>query len=222
MASALPARHAVIPYVGAGTGMRQGEMFGLAVDDVDFLRRTVHVRRQVRVVGGKLCFAPVKNSKPHDVPLAASVAPLLAEYIRQYPPAAVTLPWLVPDGEPVTHRLILTRRGELAMHRDRADDEWRYALVMAGIGEARKPDDKRWPPPGHGMHVLRHTAASAWLSAGKSPAAVAAWLGDTVETVLAIYTHPMPGDDDSGRKAMDAFFTTSAPGVPSAVSGDQS
>ncbi len=106
------------------------------------------------------------------------------------------------------------------MHRDRADDEWRRALVKAGVVPPRKPDDKRWPPPGHGMHVLRHTAASAWLSAGKSPAAVAGWLGDTVETVLAIYAHLMPGGDDSGRKAMDAFFTASAPDVPSASSGD--
>ncbi len=92
MAAELPAGLAVIPYLGAGTGMRQGEMFGLAIDDVDFLRRTVHIRRQVRLVGATLCYAPVKNSKPHDVPLAASVAPLLAEHIRQYPPAAVTLP----------------------------------------------------------------------------------------------------------------------------------
>ncbi len=115
-----------------------------------------------------------------------------------------------------TRRLILTRRGELAMHRDRPDEEWRRALVKAGIVEACRPDDKRWPPR-HRMHVLRHTAASAWLSAGKSPAAVAAWLGDAVETALAIYAHLMPGDEGSGRKAMDAFFNVSAPDVPSAA-----
>lgn len=57
MADALPGRFAVLPYLGAGTGMRQGEMFGLAVDDVDFLRKVVHVRRQVRLVGNVLCFA---------------------------------------------------------------------------------------------------------------------------------------------------------------------
>jgi len=206
MSEALPARHAVIPWLGAGTGQRQGEMFGLAVDDVDFLRRVVHVRRQVRIVAGKQCYAPVKNSKAHDVPLSASLAPVLAEHIRCYPPADVTLPWLVPDGEPVTHRLILTRTGARAMHRDRADAAWRRALVKAGIVPPRKPEDKRWPPPGNGMHVLRHTAASAWLSAGVSVAAVASWLGDTEQTVLATYAHLMPGDDDSGRKAMDVFF----------------
>jgi len=57
------------------------------------------------------------------------------------------------------------------------------------------------------MHVLRHTAASAWLSQGISVAAVASWLGDTPQTVLATYAHLMPDDTERGRKAMDAFFT---------------
>lgn len=67
-------------------------------------------------------------------------------------------------------------------------------------------------PRGHGMHVLRHTAASAWLSAGVGVPAVAAWLGDTEATVLATYAHLMPDDTDRGRKAMDAFFTALAEG----------
>ena len=72
------------------------------------------------------------------------------------------------------------------------------------------------------MHVLRHTAASAWLSESVSVAAVAAWLGDTEQTVLATYAHLMPEDTERGRKAMDRFFTAdqaaSAPDVPSAGS----
>jgi integrase len=56
------------------------------------------------------------------------------------------------------------------------------------------------------MHALRHTAASAWLSAGADIVAVAAWLGDTVETVYQTYAHLMPDADDRGRKAIDQFF----------------
>jgi hypothetical protein len=88
-------------------------MFGLALDpedpDVDFLRRVVHVRRQVRLVSGTPCFAPVKNDKAHDVPLSDSLSPMLAEHVRRYPPVSVTLPWKVPDGDPVTHSLILSQ-----------------------------------------------------------------------------------------------------------------
>jgi integrase len=66
------------------------------------------------------------------------------------------------------------------------------------------------------MHALRHTAASAWLSAGVNVAAVAAWLGDTEQITLATYAHFMSADDDRGRRAMDKFFQRSAPDVPSA------
>ena len=42
--------------------------------------------------------------------------------------------------------------------------------------------------------------------------AVAAWLGDTVETVHRTYAHLMPDADDRGRKAMDQFFSRSGDG----------
>jgi integrase len=144
--------------------MRQGEMLGLAVEHADFLRRVVHVRRQVRITGGKLCYAPVKNDKGHDVPLADSLALRLSAHIAAHPPRRVTLPWRSPDGQPESH-------------------------------------------------VLRHTAASAWLSAGVSVAAVAAWLGDSPATVLAAYAHMMPDADTGGRAVIEAFFSASAPGV---------
>jgi hypothetical protein len=43
VADALESRHQAMAYLGAGCGHRQGELFGTAVDDVDFLGRTVHV-----------------------------------------------------------------------------------------------------------------------------------------------------------------------------------
>jgi len=61
--------------------------------------------------------------------------------------------------------------------------------MKAGIVAARNDGEpKRRPDPGNGMHVLRHTAASAWLSAGVDVASVAAWLGDTPHTVLETRT----------------------------------
>jgi integrase len=41
----LPARFQALVYLGVGCGHRQGELFGAALDDVDFLGRAVHVRR---------------------------------------------------------------------------------------------------------------------------------------------------------------------------------
>lgn len=216
VAAELAARYAVLPWLGAGTGQRQGEMFGLAAGDVDFLRRVVRVRRQVRLIGSTLCFAPVKNDKAHDVPLSAALAPVLSEHIRQYPPVAVTLPWLVPDGDPVTVRLLVTTPDGGALSRTRFNEShWQPARERAGIVRAPKPGERRVSAREHGMHVLRHTAASSWLSAGVSVAAVAAWLGDTEKVVLETYSHLMPADDERGRLAMDEFFRPSAPVVPS-------
>jgi integrase len=64
----------------------------------------------------------------------------------------------------------------------------------------------------NGCHVLRHTAASAWLSAGLSLAKVAAYLGDTKEIVLTTYAHFMP-DDDRAREIMNAFFAPTREGT---------
>ena len=41
---------------------------------------------------------------------------------------------------------------------------------------------------------------------GADIVAVAAWLGDTVETVHRTYAHMMPDADDHGRRAMDQFL----------------
>lgn len=212
IAAALPKRFRLIPYLGSGSGQRQGEMFGLALDDgdpdVDFLGRVIHVRRQVKLIGDKPVFAPLKNGKTHDVPLSNSLAPILAEHVRQFPPVAVTLPWRTLDGKPVTHTLLLTRPDGRPMNRRRFDEsQWRPALRAAGIEVCRE----------NGCHRLRHTAASAWLSEGVDLAAVAAFLGDTVQTVANYYAHLMPDTEDRARTAMDAFFrrASGAPDVPS-------
>jgi hypothetical protein len=61
--------------------------------------------------------------------------------------------------------------------------------------------DKRKAARDQGMHVVWHSAAPAWLRKGADIVAVAAWLGDTVETVYRTYVQLMPGADDRGRKA---------------------
>jgi integrase len=194
-------RYDVLAYLGAATGQRQGEMFGIdAGRDIDFLRRVLHVRRQVKLIRGKQVFAPLKNDKTHDVPLTDAAAVMLSEYIRTYPPERVTLPWVKADGDRVTFTLLLSRGPGLAMHRNPVNDRWRAALKRAAVECDRY----------HMMHVLRHTAASAWLSAGLSVRAVAEFLGDTEATVQATYSHMMPDDRERARKAMEVFFTRAA------------
>lgn len=130
--------------------------------------------------------------------------PVLAEHVRQYPPVKVTLPWGAPDGKPVTRELMFTTSDGRAFDRSAFNRLWRAVWRAAGVDPERGRQN--------GCHVLRHTAASAWLSAGLSLAKVAAYLGDTKEVVLAIYAHFVP-DDDRGREIMNAFFAPTREGA---------
>jgi len=198
VADELPGRLTALPYLGSAIGMRQGELFAAALSDLDFLRKTMHVEVQVKYLAGCLYFAPVKNKKIRDVPVADPVIPVLAEHVRQFPPVPVTLPWGTPKGKPVTRELLFTTADGRALNRNAFNHVWRNAWRAAGVDPARGRLN--------GCHVLRHTAASAWLSDGLGLARVAAYLGDTKEVVLATYAHFMPDDDDRAREIMNGFF----------------
>lgn len=103
--------------LGTGIGLRQGGVFGLAVDDVDFLDKRVHVVRQVKIVGGRPCFGPPKRGKTRDVPLPGSVGLALAQHIAHNPPVEIVLPWQEPAGKPMTARLILCARDRGALRK---------------------------------------------------------------------------------------------------------
>ncbi|MEO3853720.1 site-specific integrase [Acrocarpospora sp. B8E8] len=207
MAEALPDRYDDIVYLAAGCAHRQGEAFGIAVDDIDFLGRVVHVQRQVRIINGSLVFSLPKRDKPRTVPLPDAVSLRLAAHIQQYPPVAVTLPWRTPEGKPCTVKLVFSTPSGKALNRNDFNRLWRTARTAAGIPDTRE----------NGMHVLRHTAASAWLAAGVDIRTVAEYLGhDDPGFTLRVYSHLMPNAADRARKAMNAFFEGTAD-VPSAL-----
>jgi integrase len=161
---ALPSNYAVMAVVGAGLGLRQGEIFGLAVDDVDFLRGVVRVRRQVLIVGSKLVFGPPKYRKEREVPLPQVVAHALAAHLQAHPAREVTLPWETPTGAPRSAELVLSSRESGALNRNYINDKvWKPALRAAGMDDTRA----------NGMHALRHLYASVCSTAvrasGPSP-----------------------------------------------------
>ena len=198
-----PDRYAAVPLVAAGTGMRQGELFGLDVADVDFLRRTVHVRAQVRLLGGHPTFAPPKGGRERDVPLPEITAVALAEHLRLFPAVEVTLPWGDLDGEPVTRTLAFAGPKGGSLNKNTHNERvWKPALRAAGIAPSRDT----------GMHQLRHHYASVLLDAGVSIAALAEYLGHYDPAVtLRVYSHLMPDTQDRARQAIDAAFSHEPP-----------
>ena len=107
----LPDRYHAMIEPAAGCGLRQGAVFGLAVEEVDFRSGVVRVIRQVKLLRGQRVFAPPKGGKIRDVPLPGSVAFALADHMRRHPPVEITLPWKTPEGSPVTATLIFTSAG---------------------------------------------------------------------------------------------------------------
>jgi integrase len=196
---ALQERFRVLVDLGAGLGLRQGECFGLAVEDVDFLRGVVHVRRQVKTVRYQRVFALPKHDKTRDIPLPEPVKLALSEYIRLHPPKTITLPWDVPDGEPTTARLIVTSvRGLAVAANDFNRNYWKPALMAAAVPYGRYEN---------GMHDLRHFFASMLLDQGESIKAVAEWLGHAdASFTLKTYTHLMPSSDERTKNAVADLY----------------
>ena len=220
IASRLPGRFEVVPYLGVATGMREMEMCGLGADDISRgARPKIRVVRQVQLVDGGLRFAPVKNRKAHEVPVPAELVERLDAHMRAFPPLAVTLPWHEPGsalhGEPMTARLVLSRRTGTAVTKSAMESAWREAagrMLAPDLPQRKRAKMAR----GYGIHRTRHTAASAWLRSGIDVVRAAAWLGDTVQMVTTTYAHLMPDDhdgDEAGRSATAAFLGSCARSV---------
>ncbi|MFF3469164.1 tyrosine-type recombinase/integrase [Streptomyces sp. NPDC002619] len=209
--SALPERFRAMIDVGVGCGLRQGEIFGLPVDAVDFDSGWLGVRTQVKRVRGKFVFAPPKRGKIRDVPLPGSVAHALREHMTDFSPVEITLPWQKPDGPLVTRRLIFTGRTGDSVRASYFDDHlWKPALVTAGLIPEPKPGERHASAREHGMHALRHFYDSVLLDAGENIRALSTYLGHSDPGfTLRVYTHLMPSSEGRTRKAVDAVLTMS-------------
>ncbi|MFJ7417857.1 tyrosine-type recombinase/integrase [Streptomyces uncialis] len=209
MRRGLPEEYRPMVDLGGGCGLRQGEIFGLPVDEVGFDSGWVHVAFQVKVAAGRLVFAPPKRQKERDVPLPDSVARALKQHMDMHPPVEVTLPWLRPDGEPVTKRLFFTRPdGEGAVRRTDFNTRfWKPALVSAGLIPNPLPGERHSAAREHGMHALRHFYASVLLDAGENIKALSTYLGHTDPGfTLRVYTHLLPSSEGRTRRAVDKLY----------------
>jgi integrase len=204
----LDGRYRAMVDLAGGCGLRQGEVFGIAVDALDFEVETLHVVRQVKLIRGKPVFAPPKGGKLRDVPLPTVVARALRAQMKAFPPVEITLPWRTLDGPLVTHRLIFTNKdARVVLRSDFNKNRWKAALAAAGVIPARVEGKRYDAAREHGMHALRHFYASVLLDAGESIKAVSEYLGHADPGfTLRIYVHLMPSSQQRTRKAVDNVF----------------
>jgi integrase len=195
LAAAMPDRYRALVITGAGTGLRAGELYGLRVCDVDFLRRELHVEQQLQRRGDEVYACPPKTASSHrTVPLSSVVGEVLAAHLAAYPQ---------PDREGLIFRN--DKGGPI-----NASRFYKHvlgpAVAAAGL------------PKGTGLHALRHFYASVLIAARESIKVVSERLGHTnAAMTLGVYAHLMPDTEESTRKAVDdALNLPSAPIVPSA------
>jgi integrase len=200
---ALPVRSRIVIQLGAGCGLRQGEILGFSPVDVDREAMVVNVARQLRVVGRTVVFAPPKGGKTRTVPISDSVLTSIDDHAEQCPPVAVTLPWSEPQGRPVTVPLLLTKAdGDVTTGDAFNKVVWRPAFQRAGLTYVTRED---------GMHPLRHFFASALLAHGVSVKELAEYLGHSDPGfTLRTYTHLVPSSHQRARAAVDKVFRSSS------------
>jgi integrase len=190
LTTAVPPEYRALVVVGAGAGLRPGELFGLQLGDIDFLRKLIRVERQVQQTTGHGTYVgPLKTPRSYrTVPVGEVVITALSEHVRQWP----------AEGH-----LFTNRDGSVPLsNRWFAPAVWRPAVKAAGL------------PTGTGMHSLRHFYASALIRSGLSVRVVSERLGHASAAVtLGVYSHLWPDDEQRSRDAIDEIFGQGAPPV---------
>lgn len=183
---ALPERYRALAIVAAGTGMRQGEVFGLTLDRVAFLERTVTVDRQlVGLSGREPEFGPPKTlASDRVIPLPKVVIDALTVHTATFD--------LGDDG------LLFTGSEGQKLRRSAFGNIWRDAVEKAGV-------------KGLVFHSLRHYYASLLIRHGESVKVVQERLGHaSADETLKTYAHLWPDADDRTRTAVDLELGNSA------------
>ncbi|WP_342469310.1 tyrosine-type recombinase/integrase [Promicromonospora iranensis] len=96
----VPDRYRALVVTTAGTGLRQGEVFGLTLDRVDLMRRTMTVDRQlVSVNGARPAFGELKTeASEREIPLPQTVVDAIAAHLATYPTGADGLIFTNSEG----------------------------------------------------------------------------------------------------------------------------
>jgi integrase len=203
-----------LPELAASCGMREGELFGISLEDFDFDEKIVRVRRQVKRLDSIYIFALPKNDRERIIPLSDWDIQAVRRHVGRYPPRPYTLPWEKPGGKPHTGSILFRWPTDRQHVKARSYSEmvWKPALVKAGViaepakdrrGRRRYVTSRR-----EGIHQLRHYYASVMLAGGVSIKELAEYLGHSDPAfTLRVYAHMLPCSHDRARAVISERFT---------------
>jgi integrase len=171
------------PFIGlcAFAGLRLGEAAAIKLEDVDFLRRTLTVSRQVQRAGGKhVEIRAPKWGSERVVFLPDGLVTMLAAHVEHI--------GVRPGG------LLFVGAADYPPHQGTIGYWWRKTLRDAGL-------------TGIKLHDLRHFYASGLIAQGCDVVTVQRSLGHSnATTTLGTYSHLWPTAEDRTRKAAAAIM----------------
>ena len=176
--------------LAAEAGLRAGEVCGLRIKDIDFMRKIIHVR--VQSVPGQAgdAVAPLKSRHSRrDIPMSDDLAMDLSTV-------------LVGRDTTPEDRLLVSAEG-LPLFSSRVSHVMSDTRRAAGVSDQVH------------FHSMRHLFASRLLAAGVDLPTVSGLLGHSDVAVTArVYAHQLPGREDVARNAIErieGFVRDSAP-----------
>jgi integrase len=187
------------PFVGlcAFAGLRLGEAAGLQVGDIDFLRRSLAVSRQIQRENGGFEVRAPKFGSERTVFLAPTLISDLAQHVEHRCP-----------GEDVD-RWLFRGEGDNPPHQNTIGHRWRLTLTNAGLTGVR-------------LHDLRHFYASGLIAQGCDVVTVQRALGHrSASTTLNTYVHLWPSAEDRTRAAAEGMLGE-ARRIPTVAATDRS
>jgi integrase len=171
---AVPGQWRAYVAVCAFAGLRLGEASALRVSDVDFLRRTISVSRQVQGYGARTEVRAPKYGGERVIYVPAGLAEMLSAHVAEHRPGEDPDRWMFGDGS-------------RPMSPGTVGPMWRRARSRARCDSMH-------------LHHLRHFYASGLVAAGCDVVTVQRALGHSSPTVtLSTYSHLWPSAEDKTR-----------------------
>lgn len=191
----------------AGTGIRVGELCGLALKDVDFDNRTISVTRQVIYhPGNGFTFADTKtdDSGHRVIPAPDFVLDAILRSQRRSGTRLITLPWEEPDGS----RGVMER--ELVFHSLRTDGPFRpqtFQNLLNTTGQVVGLPGSLHP------HSLRHRYTTELHDGGVPQICIDYVTGHlpTGSVTMRLYTQPMQTGLAKARDVIQAAWDGAQP-----------
>ncbi len=183
LANAVDDRYRVFIYTTAYTGMRWGEVVGLKVSRVNFLRGVIEIKEAMTELRGKQQLGPTKTGKVRSVSMPKFLVHMLAEHLAKYP----------------SNDYVFTAAEGGAIRKHWARRHFKPALVKADLNPKLR------------FHDLRHTCAALLIAQGAHPKEIQERLGhSTIRLTFDRYGPLFPTLHDRLRQALEFLWQQAA------------